>query len=58
MYIGPDGRVCPCMSMTVQEQDDAFPSVFEQPLREILGYTPFMLSLSQGTCPLDSYKEP
>jgi len=46
------------MSMTVQEQDDAFPSVFEQPLREILGYTPFMLSLSQGTCPLDSYKEP
>ena len=42
MYIGPDGRVCPCMSMTVQEQDEAFPSVFEQPLREILGYTPFM----------------
>ena len=42
MYIGPDGRVCPCMSMTVQEDDEAFPSVFETPLREILGYTPFM----------------
>lgn len=42
MYIGPDGRVCPCMSMTVQEDDDAFPSAFETPLHEILGYTPFM----------------
>lgn len=42
MYIGPDGRVCPCMSMTVQEDDDAFPNVYEVPLREILGYTPFM----------------
>ena len=41
MYIGPDGRVCPCMSMTVQENDGAFPSLFETPLREILGHTPF-----------------
>ena len=42
MYIGPDGRVCPCMSMTVQEEDDAFPNIFETPLREILGQTEFM----------------
>ena len=42
MYIGPDGRVCPCMAMTVQEDDEAFPSLFEMPLREILGQTPFM----------------
>lgn len=42
MYIGSDGRVCPCMAMTVQENDDAFPSLFETPLSEILGQTPFM----------------
>lgn len=42
MYVGPDGRVCPCMAMTVQEEDEAFPSLFETPLREILGNTPFM----------------
>ncbi len=44
VYIGPDGRVCPCMSMTVQEGDPAFPSLFEQPLRETLASngTPFM----------------
>ena len=28
--------------MTVQEDDDAFPSVYQTPLREILGQTPFM----------------
>ena len=41
MYIGPDGTVCPCMSMADCEVRD-WPNVFEEPLREILGETLFM----------------
>lgn len=41
LYIGPDGSVCPCMSMAVSKIND-WPNVFETPLRETLGDTVFM----------------
>ena len=41
MYIGPDGTVCPCMSMS-DSQVDGWPNAFETPLVQILGETEFM----------------
>ena len=41
MYIGPDGSVCPCMTMADCRIKD-WPNIFETPLREILGDTLFM----------------
>lgn len=41
MYIGPDGTVCPCMSMTDSRVGD-WPNVFETPLATILGENEFM----------------
>ena len=41
MYIGPDGTVCPCMSMAESTIKD-WPNIFETPLREILGKSAFM----------------
>ncbi len=41
LYLGPDGTVCPCMSMADCAIKD-WPNAFETPLREILGDTPFM----------------
>lgn len=35
MYIGPDGRVCPCMAFSGSAINDRFPSVLEQPLADI-----------------------
>lgn len=40
MYLGSDGTVCPCMSMTDSKLKD-WPNAFETPLREILSDTPF-----------------
>lgn len=36
MYIGPDGRVMPCMSMIGMPIGDKYPSVFDRPLKDIL----------------------
>ncbi|MDO4532444.1 MAG: radical SAM protein [Coriobacteriia bacterium] len=41
MYTGPDGSVCPCMSMADSQVND-WPNAFETPLADILGETPFM----------------
>ena len=35
-YIGPDGRVCPCMGFSSTALNDKFPSVLEQSLGSIL----------------------
>lgn len=42
LYISPHGRVLPCMSMAGSAIEQSFPSLFETPLRDILGDSEYM----------------
>ena len=42
LYISPQGKVLPCMSMAGMAMENHFPNLFETPLREILGDSAYM----------------
>jgi radical SAM protein with 4Fe4S-binding SPASM domain len=52
MYISPEGRILPCMTMAGTAADTMFESVLEKPLREILTTSHYqdMCRLHMGAC--------
>lgn len=53
MYIGPTGKILPCMSIGGTEVEKDFPSIFETPLAEILSdsaYYQKSCKVKVGTC--------